>query len=97
MKSEVCKKFCSFYKPGKKEDMKCGSYDFLERNLTAREIKRLVRRISTEYDLSEDSSIRNLVCSKCEYLKDGCDFRQGLDSPPCGGYKIVEHLLKWDV
>jgi len=97
MKGQLCKKFCSFYKPGEKEELKCGSFEFLERNLTTRELGRVIRRISTDYDLSRDTSIRSMVCAKCEYSKDGCDFRQGLDSPPCGGYKIVEHLLKGDM
>jgi hypothetical protein len=35
-----------------------------------------------------------MVCEQCDFLADGCDFRQGLDSPPCGGYTVIEHLLR---
>jgi hypothetical protein len=95
MKDLVCNNFCSFYNPGKKI-MKCGSYSFLERNLTPRELDWAVQRTPKKYDLSADREIKSIVCKKsCDfYSTDDCDFRLGLDSPPCGGYTIVESLLK---
>jgi len=100
MDSQVCKNFCTFYKPGRerKEQTKCGTYSFLERNLTVGEI----RCISSQVTLSHgpqrgtptDASIKKMVCKKCGFFREDCDFRQGLKSPPCGGYVIVEHLLK---
>jgi hypothetical protein len=93
METLLCKKFCSFYKPGK-EETKCGSYEFLERNLTRRELKHFSGRFSARCDLSEDKSIKDMVCARCGFLEEDCDFRKGMDSPPCGGYTVVEHLLK---
>jgi hypothetical protein len=89
----VCKGFCEFYKPGKKESLKCGTFDFLSRNLTRGELAH-VSRGTGPCDLSRDEEIRDLACRRCEFLVDGCDFRDGLPSPPCGGYAIVESLLK---
>ncbi len=94
MESVICKKYCSFYKPGKKEPSKCGTLEFLRRNLTIGEVRQAVKRIPAECDLSRDETINRLICQKCEFLVDGCDFRDGVDSPPCGGYFVVEHLLK---
>jgi hypothetical protein len=95
MVTDVCEKLCAFYKPGKNEELKCGTFLFLERNLTGREVREAAREAEGErLDLSRDESIRSMVCEKCDFLADGCDFRQGLDSPPCGGYTVIEHLLR---
>jgi len=94
MESSICKKFCSFYKPDKKEDLKCGSYDFLARNLTRAEIRQAAVAAPRDYSFSEDKTIRDIVCGKCDFLVDGCDYRDGLGKTPCGGYAVVEHLLK---
>jgi len=94
METIICKKYCSFYKPDKDEQLKCGTFDFLCRNLTRREILQASERIPAKYDLSKDERIKKMICDKCDFRTDGCDFRDGVDSPPCGGYTVVEHLLK---
>lgn len=93
-KNIICRGFCSFYKPDKKEDLNCGAYDFLTTNLTEDELKLAAFSAIRPCDYSRDREIRDLACSGCEFLADGCDFREGLPSPPCGGYAIVESLLK---
>ncbi|MBF0506267.1 MAG: hypothetical protein HQL09_05475 [Nitrospirae bacterium] len=93
----ICKKFCSFYKEGK-EDLYCGTYSFLKNNLTLREL-RSVLELSEKPDCpsksapNTDEEIRSLVCEKCDFLIDGCDFREDSSHPPCGGYHIIEMLL----
>lgn len=89
----ICKGFCSFYKPGK-EDLKCGAYAFLERNLSTGELRSAARTATPRPDVSLDSEMRELICERCDFLDGGCGFREGLRSPPCGGYAIVEGLLK---
>lgn len=89
----ICGRFCAFYKPGNKEEMMCGTFDFLARNLSPGELRRASDLAGPECTFSVDDKIRGLVCSRCEFAVDGCDFRAGLDSPPCGGYNIVEALL----
>lgn len=89
----VCKKFCKFYKPGKKEEMKCGTYDFLSRNLTRGELL-LACRYTGPSDRAMDREISSMICSRCDFREDGCDYRDGLAFPPCGGYMVVESLLK---
>jgi hypothetical protein len=95
MDTLVCKKFCSFYKPGRKT-MKCGSYDFLKRNLSYGELSWASQRAPRKHDLSADGQIKALICEKgCSfYSTDDCDFRLGRDSQPCGGYAIIESLLR---
>jgi hypothetical protein len=93
IKANVCVKFCKFYKAERSEPEKCGSYEFLMKNLTLQELKSASVAAPIKADTSTDSSIKDMVCSVCNFRVDGCDFRDGLDSPPCGGYNIVSHLL----
>ena len=93
MEKVICKKFCAFYKPGKKEEMKCGSYNFLLANYTGSQISSAAGRAVIEPDFDHDSRINELVCAQCDFLVDGCDYRDGIGKTPCGGYAIVEQLL----
>jgi hypothetical protein len=94
----ICKKFCSFYKEGK-EDLCCGTYQFLKKNLTPVELRSIIvlskaGEHTGEYTFAADDEIKKLVCNKCDFLVDGCDFREDGSHPPCGGYIIIETLLK---
>ncbi len=93
----ICKNFCSFYKEGK-EDLLCGTYLFLRKNLTPRELSSAIklsgrRKHPTAGASPADEEIKSLVCRKCDFLVDGCDFRENGSQPPCGGYYIIEMLL----
>ncbi len=88
----VCRGFCRFYREGK-ESQACGTYDFLARNLTAAELASMAPGIRLKPAFSKDEEIMSLACMQCDFLIDGCDFREGLDAPPCGGYTILASLL----
>ncbi len=93
----ICKEFCTFYKEGK-EDLLCGSYRFLKENLTMRELRALSAllentRKSSAADSSLDEEIKELVCNKCAFLRDGCDFRESRSGPPCGGYILLTKII----
>ncbi len=88
----ICRRFCTFYKEGD-DGPACGSYDFLIRNLTAGEIGSTFPHAGSEADFSRDKEIKELVCERCDFLADGCDYRAGLGATPCGGYAVVHWLL----
>lgn len=94
---EICKKFCKFYKPGK-DSLACGAYVFLAENLSAGEIRKMagykIDYKGVSPDFSFDGVIKGLACEMCEFRADGCDFRDGLNSPPCGGYIALEKLIR---
>lgn len=96
--SIICKGFCSFYKEGK-EDLCCGTYLFLKKNLTPAELRSVIELSRVDdrpgaYTFAADGAIRKLVCETCDFLVDGCDFREDGSLPPCGGYIIIETLLR---
>ena len=93
----ICKGLCTFYKEGK-EDLCCGTYQFLKKNLTLVELRSMIELSKAlerpdEYTFDADDYIKKLVCDKCDFLVDGCDFREDGSLPPCGGYIIIEKLL----
>lgn len=97
----VCKKFCRYYKEGK-EDLYCGGYKVLEQNLTASELSGLIEvsppkvksdDIIKRLNRRTDKKLMALVCEKCDFMLDGCDFRAGYSGPPCGGYTILYSLF----
>lgn len=89
----ICKDLCKYYKEGK-EDLSCGAYDFLKKHFTLGELRKLRESVGKLPDLSKDHIIENLVCKECPFVKEDCDFRAGLPAPPCGGYVLIEALLK---
>lgn len=94
LRSIVCRGFCSFYNPGKNESIKCGTYDFLAENLSTDELREAALAAIRHMDYSRDKEIRHMICKRCAFFADGCDFRRSRRSPPCGGYAIVAWLFK---
>jgi hypothetical protein len=90
----ICKGFCGFYKPGKKEDTACGTYEFLKKNLSPGELLKIAESAGFPPEYSSDGLIKSLTCGSCGFFKDGCDYRKGLKSAPCGGYNLIENLLQ---
>ena len=89
----ICRRFCNYYKEGK-EELACETYNFLAKKFALGELESRIQDIGKLPEFLHDEEIKKLICEKCDFLVDGCDFREGLDSPPCGGYTIVEWLIK---
>ncbi|UCG77215.1 MAG: hypothetical protein JSV21_06360 [Nitrospirota bacterium] len=89
----ICKRFCSFYREGK-EGLLCGTYIYLKENYEPSELEQAIIGIGASPSLDNDDIVSRRACNECEFRIDGCDFRDGIDSPPCGGYIIVEHIVK---
>ncbi len=91
----ICKDFCEFYKEGK-DELHCMTYVYLKKMFSQDLLNKLIDNKSIP-DFSLDNEINEEICKMCEFLEDGCDFREGLSSPPCGGYTIIEEFLKQGV
>ncbi len=94
----ICKGFCRYFKKGK-EEMHCGGYQFLVDNLTVSELRQLAALSDGVEEIKnrippDDENLFSLVCSKCDFLVDGCDFRENRSGPPCGAYILIDILVK---
>ncbi len=87
----ICKAYCAFYKEDKTE-LYCGAYRFIVSEFREDDLKEVPDDYRIDY--SQDEWILNNICHRCEFFIDGCDFRQGGSSPPCGGYTILEFFRK---
>jgi hypothetical protein len=95
----ICRDFCIYFKEGKKEEFRCGGYTYLSEHLTVNELACLCNTIP-EKDIikknipTDNKELFQLVCNKCEFLIDGCDYRDGCAAPPCGGYLLIDRLIR---
>ncbi len=91
--SLICKKFCSYYKPGKETET-CGGYNYIQQYLTPFELNTVLKI----YDLNKDilsTHSAYFLCEKCSFKKNGCDFAINKSPKPCGGYSIITGLLSY--
>ncbi|MBI5025512.1 MAG: hypothetical protein HZC12_02055 [Nitrospirae bacterium] len=94
----VCKGFCKFYKEGRsestrsEEEMACAGLLFFE-SLPSSRIESLIHNLSPEH-VVHNNPLSGRLCESCEFSVDGCDFRAGSSSPPCGGYVLLSMMLE---
>ncbi len=88
----ICSGFCKFHGEGK-DDLACETYNVLAERFAPGELKAGIQGIHSRPDFSHDEMIKRLVCDRCDFVKDGCDFREGKGGVPCGGYTIIEWLM----
>jgi hypothetical protein len=102
----VCRPHCRFYKPGEKEDLSCGGYDFFVERLSEDIAAEAARTLNAASALAEEARppkrfehnarIEAAVCTGCEFREEDCDFMGGqdiADAAPCGGYVLLARLL----
>jgi hypothetical protein len=93
----ICRDFCIYFKEGK-EKLKCGGYAFLSSNLTNRELAGLSSPLRHKDSIklsvpAYNDVLFDTVCKKCDFLIDGCDYRDNGSAPPCGGYILIKELI----
>jgi len=91
----VCSPWCRFYKGGK-EEMACAGLVFFQEHFDWKSLNKLLQTLAPmASDASRDELLNRVLCQTCEFRVDGCGFREGEeDSPPCGGYILLELLLR---
>lgn len=92
----ICKGFCKYYKEGK-EELHCNGYVFLRNNFTPYELKIVLDLTRPQRDIKyeipdENKEIAHLVCKRCDFFIDACDYTDNRSGPPCGGYIIINLL-----
>ncbi len=92
LEQTLCLKFCSYYKPGKNEELACKGHRVLERLL--REGKSIAfESISSELSPDRSETIVKTLCIACDFHEQDCDFMQDRKARPCGGFILLGRLL----
>jgi hypothetical protein len=91
----VCSTFCTYYRPGKNEDMACQSFVVVQGLIKAGRIRTSGRpgRLA-EPDRRTGAILEERVCGACSFRAQDCDFiATGGSAPSCGGMVLLRHLL----
>lgn len=90
----ICLHYCSYYKPGKNEELACGAYLVAER-LLREGLQHNFRKPPRPYEPFEmlSGAVVQEVCAACDFRSDGCDFILDGKSPPCGGFLFLVQVL----
>ncbi|MEJ2695114.1 MAG: hypothetical protein P8013_00540 [Candidatus Sulfobium sp.] len=92
LRERLCRKFCRYYKPWKDEGLACMGYLVIERlSEGGREMS--FPSAAERPGTSAERLLAGLICSRCPFYEDGCDFVKGVpDSWPCGGFIVLGHM-----
>jgi hypothetical protein len=90
---KVCLQYCSYYKPGKDEALACRGYSVVERFLREGKILALDGHGRERKPGTAELMIK-AMCTACDFFEQDCDFMQDRSAPPCGGFVLLEHLLR---
>ena len=92
LRERLCAAFCSFYKPGKNEDLTCLGYRAVAWFAAAgREFC-----FKAEQPRGSDSSglLSGVLCPHCPFSANDCDYAAGVEgAPPCGGFILLNRAL----
>lgn len=94
----ICRPFCRFFKEDKDEALACEGFNFIIKvmdRLPLERLRNLQKNIPARFE--HDALLREVLCDRCEFLIDGCDFRDpacDYKAEPCGGYLLLDTLLK---
>jgi hypothetical protein len=92
IQSKLCRPFCKYYKPAKKEELACMGFLVIEKLMQeGREIPFEVFK-EKMYLLTEEMLTQNL-CVLCPFYEEDCDFVQHKGSAPCGGFLLLGRLF----
>jgi hypothetical protein len=91
LKQAVCLRLCSYYKPGRNEDLACRGYAILER-LVARGVQ-IGRKKVEPPDKTREELLVHTLCMTCPFHEQDCDFMENSALPPCGGFLLLAQLL----
>ena len=93
LRTGVCEGYCSFYRPGKDEELACMGFTVIER-LADRGKKVLFGNNGALIDAAVEEALVLEMCRACPFYQEDCDFvLKKKHSPPCGGFVLIGHLL----
>lgn len=92
LEQALCLTFCSYYKPGKNEELACRGRTVVERLLqNGRMI--VFDKSEKKIDSATAEMIVQKMCMSCDFHERDCDYMQDRAAPPCGGFILLAQLL----
>jgi hypothetical protein len=95
MDMTLCMNLCSYFKPGKSEEMACQGYVVVQRMITDGRGVPLARpaRLARP-DPAALARLHDAVCQACVFREHDCDhIATGGTAVPCGGLLLLAHLV----
>ena len=94
LKKRLCEHCCPHFKPGKNNDLSCKGYSIIEKLLQEGRDIHFQRSDRVLTETTEELLSRH-ICVVCPFYEEDCDFiRHEKNSLPCGGFKLLGHLLE---
>lgn len=91
---ELCENHCTYYKPGRNEDMACEGFMVVRRLIEQGRDIPLGRRGPGREGTGVAAALRRSLCVRCGFHEADCDFiLTGGKAHPCGGFVLLRHLL----
>lgn len=89
----ICEGYCSFYKPGAKEEMACGGLTRAEAVLS-RMADQPAPKSDKPMSAGAVAALEESVCQTCPFRVDGCDYADRVvGAVPCGGFIYLALLI----
>jgi len=89
----LCLKYCSYYKPGKKEELACRCSLIVEQFMQSGKAS-FAASFKKDHDRSTAETVIQEICMKCDFHEKDCDFMLDRAAPPCGGMVVLTQLLQ---
>jgi len=91
----LCENFCTYYKPGRNEELECQGFVVVHRLIRkGRKLPQERPGTASAPDARTREGLKSRVCSACSFREADCDFMlSGGTAAPCGGFALLSHLL----
>jgi len=103
----LCKNFCAYFKPSKKEDLACEGFVVIGR-LLSKGKNIAFDKPAKACDYRMQGILTQTICVVCPFYANDCDFilaarspafngKERETPPPCGGFIFLSHLLESNI
>jgi hypothetical protein len=94
LRKKLCRTFCKYYKPSKKEELSCMGFRVIERLILRGDCVPFGEFAVVPGRLTQETLVQEM-CAFCPFYDDDCDFVKGKEhSTACGGFILLARLLE---
>jgi hypothetical protein len=94
LRKKLCRTFCKYYKPSKKEELRCMGFQVIERLMLRGDRVPFGGVAVVPGRLTQETLVHEM-CAFCPFYDDDCDFVKGKEnSTACGGFILLARLLE---